>query len=149
MKKFKFRLESLLLKRQMLEEQAQQQLAIEQEKLKVHQNELTRIFEEYKSLNRKTRDGCITLAELEMDHSYKAHLLDRIEIARTAAKEQQKVVDEKKKQLLTLHRDLKAVETLREKDLEAHQSEAKREETRQMDEFSVLRFNHGDKKKVK
>jgi len=139
MKRYQFKLEPLLVKRQTLEDQCQQEMAEQNRLLRQHQEELKTAFEEYRNHRLAADAVTISIAELEIFNNYANVLLDRIEAAKTKLREQRKAVDAVKDKLLALHRDTQAVEKLKEKDKQAYLKDANREESKQIDEYSVIR----------
>ena len=143
-KQYKFRLEQLLFHRETLEEKCQQELADEKSALSELQDKLNGAFDNYRK--HRISDDCKTLSPAELDvHSvYKHYLAELLENTRESVNRQRKAVGKVKGRLLKLHRDKRVVEILREKDLKSYQYEVKREETKQLDEFSTMR--HGRKR---
>lgn len=140
MKRYAFRFEPLLFQRQTREEQMQQELARENQLLEARGAELTRLFEEYRSHQFGRQNAPISPGDLELFNNYAALLRERLEQAKTKVREQRKVVDEVTKRLAQAHIDKEVVEKLKEKDRQAYYEELRKQETKQLDEMTIIRF---------
>ena len=140
MKKYKFKMQSLLFHRQTLEDQAQQDLAKQQRVLLKLQNELQETYNLY-HIHIASSPKRLNAAELQIHNNYTSFLHNKILALKDQVRQQNKITDIFTKKLLAKHKDTKIVETLKEKDESNFNYQAKREETKQLDEFGSIRFN--------
>ncbi len=143
MKKYAFKLEPLLFKRQTEEEQARQKLAKENLRLKELENELSSAFEAYKAYRFQLDHDSIAPGDLHLYRNYVTELQRRLEIIKEQLRDQHRAVKAARENVLKMHKKMRVVEILKEKDIERYMKAVKREETLQLDEFTLLR--HGRK----
>ncbi len=141
MRRFKFRFEPLLFKRQTLVEQAQQELGKQRQILEQYQQQLQDTFDELRRTRLDASQGPLTPHKLQIHNNYRRRLEDLVDQFRKQVREQSKVVDNAKKKLLQLHMDKEVVERLKERERVSYLKEMSQQEMKQLDEFGSIRFN--------
>ena len=144
---YQFRLETLLVYRRNLEEQAQLALAHEIQVLSDHQGALA----DLKDTLQRIADDFEKRKEKSMDAAFFTYCMDSIrrkewEIAAQAdvVKNQQAVVDESRAKLGERVKDRKVIEKAREKDYQKYLQEILRKEQNEGDEQAILRAGRKD-----
>lgn len=146
MKRYQFRLEPLLFKRQTIEEQVQQELAEANHKLEEYGHALTKLFDTYKSLDATQGAQSISAADLLVFQDYAGRLAEEIEAAKVKVREQRKVVETVTAKLAKVHMDKEIVEKLKEKDRQQYYEELRKQETKQLDDMTIVRHAAPSKK---
>jgi flagellar export protein FliJ len=145
MKRYKFSLEPLLFQRQTIEEQVLQEMARARLVLQQLQAELEDAFSRYQKHISTPMQGGVSVVDIQLHNNYTTVLSEKLEACKKSVREQRKVVEDIRARLKKHHIDTKVVETLKEKDQARYTLEARRDETRQLDEFSSIRHNLNNK----
>lgn len=140
MKKFKFRLETLLKYRKILEDQARLELAEADRRLKEEQSKLKKLEDD---LNRtiealyQKQSETVTAEELSLYSSYISRLKHNITMQEIKVAEAEKYRFECLKKLEEAMRRRKLVESLKDKQLKNYYIELLREEQKYLDEIGT------------
>ena len=145
MKKFRFKLETLLKVTRMNKEKAQVALAtatkeVEEARavLQVYLQEMAQGHRDYDEL---TREGkTISLGRLMTFNSFFNWKREQIEAQQHTIMEKQAVRQQKMHELIAVMNKLKSIEQLREKRFQQYMSEALQEEQKQLDEIGGQLF---------
>lgn len=145
MKKFRFKLETLLKVTRMNKEKAQVALAtatkeVEEARaiLQVYLQEMAQGYRDYDEL---TGEGkTISLGRLMTFNSFFNWKREQIEAQQHTIMEKQAVRQQKMHELIAVMNKLKSIEQLREKRLQQYMSEALQEEQKQLDEIGGQLF---------
>ncbi|MDH3360027.1 MAG: flagellar export protein FliJ [Desulfobulbaceae bacterium] len=144
---YQFRLETVLVYRRNLEEQAQLALAHEIRVLTEHQN----ILIDLRDMWQRMADDFDERKKKSMDAAFFTYCMDslrrkqwEIEAQLSVIKKQQGIVDESRAQLGERVKSRKVIEKAREKDYQKYLQEVRRKEQNESDEQAVLRAGRED-----
>lgn len=147
MKKFRFTLQSLYdvkltikdkLQAEYAEAEAAWRAALER------QLGLERLYEEeIAAFEARAREG-VTASELTRAAAYHEDLRERIQRAKAETARTSKIMSEKREELVAVHKEIKVLERLQEKQYAGYLKELEKDEAKVMD--SILSFQETEKK---
>ncbi|RKY03911.1 flagellar export protein FliJ [Candidatus Poribacteria bacterium] len=139
MRRFSFRLEPVLRYRRMIEEMRKMELAAaraEYDLARARLEEVVRRREELEGVLRRREAEGLSAAEAQLYLGYLAALRDLEAARREELKRAEEKLEMARNRLLSSRRDRRAVEILRERELERFKAEMRREELKLIDEVS-------------
>lgn len=143
MKGFKFRLQSILGIKEKLEQQAKIILSEENAKLNQEQLKLQNLFKDKKNILQKMKDsftGTIDIISFDAYRNYSLKVDDMIKEQKVVIEKQLIVVTEAREKLATIVKERKALEKLKEKEIEVYNREMQLAEDKQIDELVTYKF---------
>ena len=145
MNRFRFRLESILRFRRAKEDEKKRELGTTVSHLKHEQDRYDRITNASSSHDKrieKSGKGKVSVRNLINNFFYARHLDKRKAEQEKVIQNAQKVVDEKREELVEATKKKKVLERLKERKLEEHNKATLKEEQTLIDEAASQRFNH-------
>ena len=149
MNRFRFRLESVLRFRRAKEDEKKREFGTTIGHLKHEQDQYHRIVDASHSHDRrieKSGTGKVSVRNLINNFFYARHLDKRKAEQEKVVQNAQRVVDNKRAELVEATKKKKVLERLKERKLEEHNKAVLKEEQTLIDEAASQRFNHEDKK---
>lgn len=147
MKQFKFRLQTLLDQRQALEEKLTRELGMLRAEEHTEIMELRRLEERsseaFGKLSAKLSQSSIDPVEINRLDEFARGTLEDIEAQETVVEDVHSRVMMKQEEVIEAMKARKVLETLKEKQLAAHNLAQMRAEQSQLDEMSSLRYARG------
>jgi flagellar export protein FliJ len=141
---FKFKLQTILDVRKMLEDKSLQEFAQKQkefqrenEQLQSIQRQKTLIIDELRNVQGKT----VNVSEIKMNVDYVKQCLKRETIQQEQVKEAEKMAEIKKEALFDAIKKRKAMEILKARQFDQHQSHLNLIERTAIDEMALIRHN--------
>ena len=145
MNRFRFRLESVLRFRRAKEDEKKRGFGTTVGHLKHEKDRYNEIIDASDRHNRrveKSGTGKISVRNLINNFNYTRHLYKRKADQNKAVQDAQRVVDEKRAELIEATKKKKVLERLKGRKLEEHNKAALKEEQALIDEAASQRFNH-------
>lgn len=142
MKRFKFRFESVEKVRSVREKQALGEVARTQQALFSEENNKKQIEEKIQAAliaRENLANGIVGSREYQLATSYLAGLKQDLARADVAVRRAKRGVEKAMTRALLARRDLKMIETLRERDVSEFKKERSHYEQKQYDELSIMR----------
>ncbi len=137
---YKFKLQSVLNYRQILEGQAQQQLAASlQQRLELQQQQV-RVEERLEQTDRELRvkqQKGMDIAEMTLFEDQISHCQRQLELLRKQLHRLEKTIDEQRQELLQASMERQVMEKLRDKQKDEYLREEGRKERELLDEISL------------
>lgn len=144
MKRFTFRLETVLRHREILSEQREQEFALAQGRYEVAKNRLSDLEAHYRETvaNRPGADSGsgFNAAAIQSRERYLEALGNQIEQQSELTDISRMISEEKRAQMVTARQAKEAVSRLRDKDLAAYRTELERKTQEALDEIASVRF---------
>jgi flagellar protein FliJ len=141
---FKFKLQTILDVRKMLEDKSLQEFAQKQkefqrenEQLQSIQRQKTLLIDELRNVQGKT----VNVSEIKMNVDYMKQCLKRETIQQEQVKEAEKMAEIKKEALFDAIKKRKAMEILKTRQFDQHQSHLNLIERTAIDEMALIRHN--------
>lgn len=147
MKKFRFSLQSLFEVKQTLKDKLQADFAEAEAAWRTaleRQLDLERLYEEeIAAFEARAREG-VTAPELSGAAAYHEDLRERIQRAKAEVARTLKIMTEKREELVAVHKEIRVLEKLQEKQYAEYLKEVEKDEAKVMD--SILAFQETEKK---
>ena len=143
--KFKFRYDSVLAVKELLVSEKQKELLEQNIKIEKSHKMLSELKREILSVSYCLEDKKIRNDKIIQLKSYQNFLLDKVKRQRGIIKQLENERDGILKELISLNKEQKIIEKLKEKHLELFNQRRRKIEDKLMNEFAVQKFVRGEK----
>ncbi len=143
--KFKFRYDSVLAVKELLVNEKQRELQEENLKIQHAHERLSELKKEILSVSYSLEDKKVRNDKLIQLKSYQNFLLDKVKNQRGIIKQLEFSRDKILHELISLTKEKKVIEKLKEKHLELFNERRRKIEEKMMNEFAVQKFVRGEK----
>lgn len=141
--KFKFRYESVLAVKELLMSEKQKELREINLKIEENKKTLSEMKKEILSVAYSMESKKVKNDKLIQLKSYQNFLIEKVKRQRELIKKNEKKREEVLKRIVSLNREQKIIEKLKEKHFEIFKENERKAEEKEMNEFAVQKFVRG------
>ncbi len=141
MAKYKFKFESIVKVKEMLEKKIQVEISGINKEIDDLRFDMKNLLDEYKRVSLQMSEKSIRVSDFQSIKMYSSQLLKQIEILERKIEECQKRKEEKQKELIERKKEIKAFEIMKESDYENFLVEERKTELKALNEVAIRNFN--------
>ncbi|MFH1453488.1 MAG: flagellar export protein FliJ [Armatimonadota bacterium] len=149
-KKFKFKLENILILKKKKEDEEKEKLAACFRKLEKEEEKLRKLEEDKRNsveyIKKKKSKGGLDIDELKMYQLHLERLEDRIEHQKICVQDARRAAEKQREILIKAAQERKTYERLKEKKKEEFDKEADMEERKFIDELATMKYARKEKR---
>lgn len=141
MAKYKFKFESIMKVKEMLEKKIQEEISRINKEIDDLRFDMKHLINENKRVSLQMTEKSIKVADFQSVKMYSAHLLQQIEILERKIETCLKRREEKQKELIERKKEIKAFEIIKESDYQNFLVEERKTELKALNEVALRNFN--------
>lgn len=141
MAKYKFKFESIVKVKEMLEKKIQVEISGINKEIDDLRFDMKNLLDENKRVSLQMSEKSIRVSDFQSIKMYSSQLLKQIEILERKIEECRKRKEEKQKELIERKKEIKAFEIMKESDYENFLVEERKTELKALNEVAIRNFN--------
>jgi flagellar protein FliJ len=141
MAKYKFRFQSILSVKEMLEKKIQEEISVINQEMEQLKKQLLMVNEEKNRVDKKMSEGTSKVSDYQSMKMYESHLEHQIELTEKEIESCLKRREQKQKELIEKKKEIKAFETLKENDYQNYLIEERKSELKVLNEVALRNYS--------